>query len=90
MPGMSNSICKFKWLSFKKVTLVEFKWSTRESNLLRELTKEESKRIGIPIEELAGKSWKALSMKLYDLNQDKNKVFRNAKLCKEHWHSHLN
>ena len=27
---------------------------------------------------------------MYRLNEDENKVYRNAKQCKEHWNCHLN
>ena len=35
-------------------------------------------------------NWKLVSEKLYEKNPSKNKVFRTAKQCREHWNCFLN
>ena len=69
----------FKWLSLKKFNLASYKWEEAESGILGKLVNDH----GI-------KDWKYISQKLYKLHQDKNKIFRNAKQCREHWSCYLN
>lgn len=35
------------------------------------------------------KEWKSISQDLYNLNSEEDKVFRNAKQCREHWTCYL-
>lgn len=35
------------------------------------------------------KEWKSISQDLYNLNPEADKVFRNAKQCREHWTCYL-
>ena len=59
--------------------LVTHKWSKLESRLLAEAIGQDDKI-----------NWKLVSEKLYEKNNSKNKVFRTAKQCREHWNCFLN
>jgi hypothetical protein len=87
IPGVTPESCMFKWLSLKKVNLATNNWSEQESillgNIVREQAKESRKNIEV-------KDWKAVSQKLYKLNTAEDKIFRNAKQCREHWNCYLN
>lgn len=77
--GSNWQKCKFRWLGLKKVRLVTHKWSKAESRLLAEAVAEQVKV-----------HWKLVSERLYERNPAKNKVFRTAKQCREHWSCFLN
>jgi hypothetical protein len=76
----------FKWLSLKKINLATNNWSEEESNLLAKLVSEK----GFEGKSKDSKDWKMVSQKLYFLNNRADKIFRNAKQCREHWNCYLN
>ena len=87
IPGVTIHGCMFKWLSIKKVNLSSKNWENSESNLLKELVESQF---------LANKhststiNWKSIAERLYRKNEEVDKVFRNAKQCREHWCCFLN
>ena len=82
IPGVTPESCKFKWLSLRKVTLINFHWQLEESLLLGTLIKDYSKRKRIETADFKGKDWKEISQELYKKCTHQNKVYRSAKLCK--------
>lgn len=86
IPGVTPDSCMFKWLSLKKVNLATNNWSEEESILLGNLVKEK----GFEGKNKDAKDWKLISQKLYFLNKRSDKIFRNAKQCREHWNCYLN
>jgi len=58
---------------------VTHKWSKAESKLLSETVTSSAKI-----------NWKLVAEKLFENNSNKNKVFRTAKQCREHWNCFLN
>mgnify|MGYP000888468523 CR=1 FL=1 len=87
IPGVTAEACMFKWLSIKKITLATHNWTKTESDILANIVKTRINNNLTVQGEI--KDWKEISQELYRLNQDENKVYRNAKQCREHWTCYL-
>lgn len=87
IPGVNPESCMFKWLSLKKVTLANHNWTPHESTILKKLITDRTSDNPKHCSEI--KDWKEVSQELYNINEDPEKCYRNAKQCREHWTCYL-
>ncbi|KRX04824.1 Homeodomain protein [Pseudocohnilembus persalinus] len=75
-PGKNSELCKFKWLSLKKLSIQQQPWTKQEDNILLDLVAEKGKS-----------NWSEVAKQLY-LRSD-TKIFRQSKKCRERYNNHL-